>query len=176
MLQISTGKITRWFDYVIELFARIAGVLTLVVALVIVFEVLKRAFMGKAMAWVVDATGYSLVFITFLAAAWILKHRGHVSVDILVDHLSPKTRRAVSIATSATGAFLSAMFFWASLQITLDAIRLNQVHVSSVIFPKWPILIIMPIGSLLLAAQFIRETISYIRRQTPPDGHELSDF
>ena len=166
----------RWFDCVIDLLARIAGILTVAVALLIVIEVLRRAILGKAMAWVVDATGYSLVFITFLAAAWILRSRGHVSVDVVVDRLSMKTRRAVSIATSTTGAILSAVFLLASLKITLDAIRLSQVHVSSIIFPKWPILIIIPIGCLMLALQFIRETVSHIRKQGPLEGHELSDF
>ena len=137
--------------------ASAAGAVLVLLALSINFEVVMRYFLGSPTSWVVDFSQYALVYITFLAAAWVLAREGHVRIELLVNRLSPKVQRLLKFSTSVVGAVLCGLFFWYSLQITLEAINTKELFVEATVVPKWPILIVLPIGSIVITLEFLRK-------------------
>lgn len=148
--------IGRIFERVLDGFSFLSGSVLIFMSISINIEVIMRYCFNRPTSWAVDFNGYALIYMTFLSAAWVLKKDGHVKIEILLDYLPKKVQRILNVITSAIGASLSAIFTWYSLQIMLEALRQKEMFVESVIVPRWPILMVMPIGAFLLVLQFIR--------------------
>ena len=71
------------FDRVIGAMAWIAGALLLFQVISVSCDVLIRYFFGTSIRWVITLNEWSLLFIAFLAAAWLQRQGGHVRLDIL---------------------------------------------------------------------------------------------
>jgi TRAP-type C4-dicarboxylate transport system permease small subunit len=72
--------------------------------LAICAEVLLRYGFTSPILWVVEPSEYALLWITFLGAAWVLRHGGHVRVDILLQYLSPAALRVCGLFSAGAGA------------------------------------------------------------------------
>ena len=145
----------RLFERVSIALAGVAAGIVIYTVLTIDYEVVMRYFFRRPTTWVIDFTEYALLYIVFLASAWVLREEGHVKIDILLVILSPKLQRTLNTITSVIAAVACCVLFAFSLWVTWGAFAGGEILWKSTIIPKWPIYIIMPIGSLLLTVQFL---------------------
>lgn len=158
----------RVFNYLLTGYASVAGAILLSIWLSVNYEVIMRYFFNRPTTWVVDYSQIALLYLNFLVVAWVLSREGHVKIELLLDRLRPKARQVVNTITSIVGAFLSSLLFWYGTDITLVAIKTEEWYISGVLIPKWPIVIIIPIGSLLLIFQFVRRAWLYAKAGKSP--------
>jgi TRAP-type C4-dicarboxylate transport system permease small subunit len=125
-------------------------------------EVFLRYFFNKPTIWAADITEYGLIYATFIPAAWVLLKEGHTKVEIIVDRLQPKLGHLVNGITSFVGALISAVFCYFSLMLTLRSIESGHIFAKALIIPRWPVQIVMPLGTLLLTMQFIIRGLHFI--------------
>src|SRR3990172_2452138 len=95
------AKINGVLDRIINLLAFIAGAIVIFVMLLVSSEVVTRYFLGTPIPGVVEITEISILWICFLAAAWIGVD-GHVKMDIVVNRLPQRARTWLSILTAMT--------------------------------------------------------------------------
>ena len=121
-------------------------------------EVIFRYFLGRPLIWVVEITEYILVQVTFLGGAWLLKREGHVSVDLVISALKPKTRALVHLITSTLGILICLILTWYSWVATLGTFRQGLIMQKQIGMPKYLVMAVIPLGSFFLLSQFIRRT------------------
>ncbi len=157
------SKVTSIFDSTIDFLALSAAVLMIFIMLCIVADVVMRYVLSRPIFWVVEIAEYSLLWITFLGAAWLLKREGHVKMDLLINRLRPENQALLNTITSFMGAIIFLVIAWYSATVTSDLWQ-SGYFVSSLNLraPKGPILAIIPAGSVLLSVQFLRRTYSYL--------------
>ena len=85
-------KVGNIFNHCNRALALVAGVVTVFVMLAINYEVFMRYFLNRPTLWTLEISEYSLVYITFLGAAWVLRKDGHVKIDLLVRVLKPRSQ------------------------------------------------------------------------------------
>ncbi len=149
-------KIGRILDKIIEIFAFIAGLILAFILLSVCLEVFMRYFLNRPLQWVVELTEYALLYITFLGAAWLLKRERHINVDIFLSLLSSRTRAGLKIFSSLIGIIVSFCLVWYGFAVSWEHFQDGIYNITLLEFPKAPLLAIIPIGSLILLAQFIR--------------------
>jgi len=165
-------KVSSIFDRFLDGMAYLAAVLIGFIIVGIITEVVARKVWLVPIPGMHEATEYSLVWIGFLVAAWLLREEGHVNIDLLLDRLKPETQALVNAITSALGVIVFLVITWFSVQIALGYLQ-GDVRIASVARPfKFPLYIIIPIGSFLLFIQFMRRTRGYFRswRASPDQG------
>ena len=150
------------FDYIIGSLTYLAGVILAFIMLSICWDVLGRAIAGKPLKWVLEFSEYSLLYITFLATAWVLKNERHVIIDIGLNQLSPKTRALFNIATSVLGAIICLFLTWYGWDVSWDHLQRGLYQPTATEPPDFPIFVIIPIGSFLLVIQFLRRAYKYL--------------
>ncbi len=155
-------KTTSIFDRTIGLLSLCAGILIIYVMLSVTVEVATRYFLGSMMGWVIEVSEYSLLFITFLATAWVLKREGHVKMDLVLRRLSPGTQTRLNIATSILGAVICLIVFWYGVKVTWDSYQIGYIMAKPLRPPQFLILFIIPVGSFLLFIQFLRRAYGYL--------------
>ena len=102
-------KVRSIFDRCIDATALITtiGVVFLMVSVNI--EVILRYLTGKAHPWVVELTEYTLLIVTLLGAAWVLRREEHIIRDLLLTRLKPRGRamlEAINYGISAVFCFI----------------------------------------------------------------------
>lgn len=162
MLQIY-GKATRLFSQ-INLICAIAGaaILTSITAFVF-FEVVSRAILGTSRLWVIEVSEYSLLFITFLGAPYLLEKNMHVTLDILHDNLGGKSKLLANLVNATIGITVCLIMAIVGVQVVLDQIE-TGVRETSVMAPQsfW-ITAALPLGMGLMAFQFLRQGVDALR-------------
>jgi len=170
LLKLQT-KAASVFDRALNVSAFAAAVLIILMMLTICFDVVTRRI-GFAQRWTIEISEDYMIFITFLGAAWLLKREGHVKMDILTNALNPKTQALLGIITSIIGIVISVyLVVWGSLT-TLDHYQRGIFEMTPLLMPTAPLLVIIPIGSILLLIQFVRRAFGYLKawRSEPVRG------
>ena len=116
-----------------------------------------------SIVWIIEITDYCLLWITFLGTAWVLKVDGHVKMDMLLNRLTPGTQDIVNMITSAVGAIACLILAFFSVKVTWQHFQTHHLFTRYLDVPSYPILAIIPIGSLLLFFQFVRRTCGYLK-------------
>lgn len=159
-----TRKCMDLFDRVNNFMLVLAGILVLLVMLITCAEILMRYLLNRPIFWATEITEYSLLFITFLGSAWLLGKDGHVRMDLLVNALNPKARTFAEMSASIIGTVISLVFFWYGVKVTWANFQQHTVIPSTLEPPFYLVLAIIPIGSLLLAIQFLRRAFGDFER------------
>ena len=156
------NKIRAAFDSVNNFFAGIADVLIIFTMVIICIEVVMRYFVGTSIIWVFESTAYAMLFITFLATAWLLKQEGHTVLDFVLIRLSSKPRVILNVITSIIGALICLVVVWYGTEVTLALFQKGIREQSAVNPPSFALYFVIPLGSLLLFIQFLRRAYGYL--------------
>lgn len=155
-------KIIRVFDFILNIGAALAAGLLITVMLLVSIKVVFRYGLGEGLIGVDQISGTLLLYITFLGAAWVLKREEHVTVDLLVTQLSPRTQRRMNIINSVIGASICLVL---AIYGTLEATTSWQKGIlipAEIEIPRAINLAVIPLGSFLLCLQFIRRAGLYL--------------
>ena len=158
------------FDRIIRILFILACVLLTMGWLSVCYEVVMRYLFARPQMWVVDTVAYSLVYITFLSAAFVLKRDGHVKMDWVIDRLDPRNQALVNMITTILSGIMWLVICWFTAQLTWR-LFLEGEHIDTGLQPlKAPLVVIIPVGCLVLLFQLLRMLPGYLRTwKTPPD-------
>jgi TRAP-type C4-dicarboxylate transport system permease small subunit len=160
------------FDKVLNIFAFLAGLMVIFMVLAIPYSVIMRYFFLKPPEWVIQTCEYMLLWLTFLASAWLLRDEGHVSVDFLTTRAKPETRRILRMITSAIGAIICLILTWFAWENTWENFASGTLDVRAVFILKAPFISIIAVGSSLLSIQFIRKFYVSFESREPLEGED----
>ena len=163
---MTAAIVRRGFERVAAVLAAVAGGLILAMSLWITYDVLSRYFFDVASPWSFDLSEYSLVWITFLGAPWVLMQDRHVRIEILVDVLPVPAQRALGVAVSIVAIGVCVVLTWRTGIAAVEYFR-NDIMMPRIWrIPRiWPYAVV-PIGSALLACAFVVRLGLYL---TDPD-------
>lgn len=167
------NKLTSIFGHTLNIMLVFSGILVIFAALIINVGIITRTFLNLPIPWVPEISGYILLYITFLVAAWVLKEEGHVKMDIVLSKLSPKGQFMMNTITSAISAIVSLILAWYGAKVTLDLFRTGYFTTSILELPKFIFTISIFVGCFLLSIQFIRRTFGNLTSWKASSGKEL---
>jgi len=149
-------QVSRIYDAVIFGFAGIAGVMIAVAPFLILYDVALRNLLISPPAWIVPVIEYSLLYVTMLAAPFLLRTRGHVMVEALHQRLPASVQVPLEKTVHAL-CFLVCMVVSGYLVYLLAAAYASgEADVRAITVPHtylyWPMLI----GFILVGCEFLR--------------------
>lgn len=147
----------RWIDYTSEFGGFIGTACMLAVTLMIVFEVVMRYVFSSPTTWVGEMSIYMSMTIGFLGLAYALKDDGHFSITLLVDRLSPRNRLRLKVFTDFVAMIYSCIFIYKGIAMASFSYDIEDVSTGLMEVPLWIPNLLVPLGGLLLAIQFINK-------------------
>jgi TRAP-type C4-dicarboxylate transport system permease small subunit len=151
------------FDRIIDVMAFAAGILLVAAVLIVCIEILMRYFVQRPQVWTIEVCEYILFAIAFLGAPWLLKMGGHVTVDIVTEHLGPKSQGYTRLFSMAAGILISAIICWFSLMTAWECYRTGVMVTKTLNIPKHYFLILIFVGYFLLLVEFTRQFFRNLR-------------
>ncbi|MDP2930922.1 MAG: TRAP transporter small permease [Chloroflexota bacterium] len=158
MLASIEGNMTRvkaFFDRIIFWAAALAAAQLIFMMLSQSIDVFLRYFFNQPQAWAKEIPEKMLLYITFLAAAWVLKEEKHVTMDFVTSRLKGRASAILNIVTSVISALVCLLLVWYGATATWYHYVKGLFLPSVLGILDWPVLIVIPIGSLLLFIQLI---------------------
>lgn len=137
------------------------GVLALI-ALIVVDVVGRYVFLKPTK--VADELGaYMLVGITYFGAAYTLRKGMHIKVTILVDRLSARMRRWLTLLMDSLGLFLVVLLTWQSTKLMMMSLSTDTRSVSVLRTPMFIPELLVPIGLGIFSLEILRQLILQVR-------------
>jgi TRAP-type C4-dicarboxylate transport system permease small subunit len=133
------------------------------IALSISCEVIARYFLHRPLRWTVEISEYLQIYFSFLSAAWVLRKKGHVGLDIVVDRLGPGGRRAFRIATGILSVVVAATLCLFGAIVAREQFLLGTPVIKSLEVPKWIVIAPIPLGMFLVTAESFVKLIDDLR-------------
>jgi C4-dicarboxylate transporter DctQ subunit len=146
----------NFFDKLTDLLAVLAGVILLFITAAVCYTIGMRYLFTKTTIWLMQTTEYALLWIVFLATAWLLREGGHITTDVIYVHLDEKSKLHLDFITSVIGGLACAFMLFFGIQHVYDCIVNGVTDVRAITVPKADVFMIIPIGSLCLTIQFFR--------------------
>lgn len=137
----------------VSLFRRLLSIESACAALLILLtltmcaQVVSRYLLAAPFIWADEVIGLAFTWLTFLAAAVTLKHRGHIAFMFVVDLFRPRMRRvAQTVIALAVVTFLGVL--------TVMGVRMTLlVHAQLSASLEWPMSVYyaaLPTGAALM--------------------------
>lgn len=149
----------RMIGYVNLALAIVAAAALFAVTMSIFAEVVWRYSGGRSQLWVTEISEYSLLYITFLAAPYLLQHRRHVTVDLLTAGRTGPAARMLNVTIAATGFILCAIVTVQGIDLVLDQYATGLRRVTVLAPRSWYIIAAFPLGTGLMAIQFFDQML-----------------
>jgi TRAP-type C4-dicarboxylate transport system permease small subunit len=153
-------KVITIFDKTVDALAFSAGVILVLMWIIICAEVVLRFLFSYSIIWAVEVNEFSLMVITFIGAAWLLKIEGHIKVDIVYTVLCARAQAFINIVTSIIGAIICVFLLKYGILVSMEHFQDGVVSFTVMRFPTWPRYTLISLGSLLLFIQFLRRAHS----------------
>lgn len=138
-----------------DAFGFAASLVIAFLALSVGAEVVVRNLSLPAFGWTLEMCEYGLLLISFLGAPWVLRRHDHISVDILVRHVSPSTRLGLLTIADLIAALACSVLAYYATQAALDAYAKGSLLFKYLVVPQWIVLSVLPLGMTLLVVEFL---------------------
>lgn len=158
-LSLAFDKANRALSYVCAAF-----IVVMVVS--ILYDVFARLIIHAPTIWVIDMNEYLLVYLTFVPAAWILMNDHHVKVELVTVRLKPAPQRRLRLVTDILGLVYCVFLAWQAWEVAWHAFENGYRFSTALNFPKFPVLVIIPIGAAWLALGFVFRILAGSRPHT----------
>lgn len=147
----------------------LTGLLALMAALLTVSEAVIRYLSPASLPdWSAEVTIYLIGWAVMLSASKLVRDKMHVSVDMLVERLSPSAQRLTEVFTCVFGILVSAGIVYAGVKMVEFAILFGERSDSSIRFPMWGYYAAIPVGFGLCVAQYLIELAVLLRGGKTP--------
>ena len=147
--------VVRGVGWISEATGYLSAVALVVATLVTTHAVVVRYFLRQPTIWQTETTIYLLMFVTFVGAAYGLRHHAHVGVDLLIDKVPTRPQLAVRILTALACLAVVLVVMWTSYQNWHEAYLFDHRSSTAFRFPLWIAYAILPLGMLLVALQYL---------------------
>ena len=133
----------------------VAALCLVAAALIVTEGVIVRKLLGISTIWQIEASVFLLIFTVFVGASFVQKNEHHLNVDLVIIHLSPRTREITLIVVSIISCILTAILAWYAWPMWWETVVQNEHSESLWGPPLWIPFLFLPLGMTLLFLQYI---------------------
>ena len=154
-------QLSKLIDAVNERVGRTCYWLILVVVVISAGNAIVRKLFSVGSNAFLEIQWYLFAAVFLLCAGYTLKHNGHVSIDVISNRLSAKTRAIIEIVGGVLFllpfAILVVYLSWPQFLLSL-----HETSSDAGGLIRWPVRILIPLGFALLALQGISEIVKRV--------------
>lgn len=151
--------INKALDTINLALAIIAGLFLGFLLASICFATVSRFLFNKPFSNLVEVSAYSLVFVAFLSAPWLLQLKQHIRVDILTNALSRGAQLRLETFANLLGFLICLIVLYVGGKTVIEYQAQGIAVMDSMKTPQWLLLTPIPIGCFFMAVQFVRNTV-----------------
>jgi C4-dicarboxylate transporter DctQ subunit len=151
--------IERWIVRIEDVFGAAAIAVLAGCGALICIDVALRYVLNRPIVGGIEIIEYALVYITFLGASWAVPRGAHIDIDVVVQSMPKSWQRICAFVSNLISFGVAVVLTVFGASVTWTSLVRGAFKPTVLQIPTWVVLVIIPIGSALLAARFLRETL-----------------
>lgn len=167
--------IIRLYDGLIVMLARVASIMIGAVFVLIVVDVSMRTAGLRPPVFSSAVSEYSLIYMTMLAAPWLVRQRGHVRIDSFIKSMPDALQRALEKLLILICIALCVLATWMSAEFAWDFWQKNTLDIRSIEIPRALLFVPLMVGFGLCGIEFLRLLLIGETLRTPETNNAV-DF
>lgn len=174
-------KARRFLDRLYDAGGALGAVFVALICVLMIAQSVLRE-LGIRTGAVNDIVSWFCAAAAFFAMAHAFKHGDFVRVTLLLEKVSPKTRRAMELVSLAIGSVSCAYLAWSAVKFTYESWEFNDIAQGLLPMPMWIPQLSFALGSVLLLVAVVDEFIIVLRGGVPTfvrvveERHARGDF
>jgi len=124
-------------------------------------DVIGRYLFNKPILGALEVFEILLPAIVLLGLGYTQENRGHVRMELLVLHLSPRTKTILDIVTNGCALFISVLILWRGWILTAVYWRMGRT-IPTIDIPMFLPQLFVPLGALALSLVLMVQMLEYI--------------
>jgi TRAP-type C4-dicarboxylate transport system permease small subunit len=142
-----------------------------IMMILITCEVSLRYLFDTSLLFADEISGYILLVVCFIGAAGTLQQKRHITVDVVIDRLSPRVQLTLRLIMGIVSICFLIVFCWHCF-VMIRTAYIRGVRVPSILLtPEWIPQSIILIGTIFLILQFLVEVGKQIQElRGKPEG------
>ncbi|GEP26749.1 TRAP transporter small permease [Cryobacterium levicorallinum] len=145
----------RWANATSKITGYLSGLALLAATFTMMHGVASRYFFGHPTIWQTEFSIYLLMFVTFVGAAYGLRHHAHVGVDLLVQSAPPRVQLILRLVSSVLSLLVIIVVAYTATAMWWEATEGGWTSSTAWRAPLSLVYAILPLGMLLIACQYI---------------------
>ena len=150
----------------------LAAVSTVVILFVMCFvfgEVIMRYIFNSPIHGHLEGAELLLPIIVFMAISYTQARDGHVGMTLVIDALSPNTRRVVDVVTLVLSLLTCASLSYFGAKDALFKLEIDDVTMSPPYWKIWPTVAMVSIGYFMLAVRMWLQVLQIVMPNRMPE-------
>lgn len=147
----------RFMDFLTDWIGKIFCWLMLPLVLITCIEVFMRYVVAQPTIWAWDVNIQIFAVIIFLSGGYALRHKGHITVDVLTINMSPRKTAILSLFTSIFFFFGITTLMILGWEMFLMSWKVSEKMPTIWAPPYYWMKLMIPLGCFLLLAQGVAE-------------------
>ena len=137
-----------------ESMAKIISAGPFVMAVVVTYDVVLRYVFNAPTEFALEVNEFLLLTISWLGGGYVLKHKGHVNVDILYRIFPTRAKAITNMITSILFFSFCGVLLWKGCEVSLYSFQSHQAT-QIMKLPLFLFNILIPLGAFLILIQGI---------------------
>ena len=158
------GKLSLVYKWLLAVATGLAAAALSVMVLIITADVTSRYVFLYSLRNVNEISGYLLVLLVFMGAAYAHRRDAHIKVDIVVKYLPIRVRRWLAVAMEVLALlFVGLVLVWLAARFSIQSYEVSAHFHSSMRTPLWIPEVLVPVGSAIFLLEIVRRLIIDIK-------------
>ncbi len=157
-----------WIDRISETAGKLAAWLFFVIAVMITWEVVSRYLFLAPTIWAEEMSQFFQIWATYLAAAYVLKHRQLITIDAVVLLMPWRVRWCMNLIALLVIVIFCTVAIYYGIEILLESIRVGRATSTMLSVPKWMTESAIPVGFSILLLQAFAEILRLFKSPGKP--------
>ena len=124
-------------------------------------DVIGRYLFNKPILGTLEVFEILLPAIVLLGLGYTQENRGHVTMELLVLQLSPRTKTILDVVTNGCALFISVLILWRGWILTTLYWRMGRT-IPTIDVPMFLPQLFVPLGALVLSLVLMVQMLEYI--------------
>lgn len=133
-----------------EAAATLSGVLIFMICLFAVIEVIARTVFDQPTRWSLAFSQFMLLYAIFLGSAYCFQERGHIRVDLVVEHMPRRMRAIFNVIGLIIASVFVGVLIWKGYENMILSARFDFLTITTIQIPAAYLYAIIFVGSILM--------------------------
>jgi C4-dicarboxylate transporter, DctQ subunit len=134
------------------------ALITLIFSMIVI-DVSIRTLGFTPPSFTLAVVEYALLWFAMSSAPYLVRQRGHVTIEALVSALPHRVRWVLAKIVYTVCIAVSLLFTYYSGELLVEAFVSQELDMRGIDMPYWTLFLPMPLGFFLIALEFVRYLI-----------------
>lgn len=153
------GKIIKGINQVVH----VVVVMLMVILVITVFsQIFSRFVLDAPLVWTEELSRYTMIWLTFLGAAYALSIRAHIGMELVVDRLQGVMKQLLIVLAAAVSFVFFVLMVTKGFELSM---RVMDQPSAVLQIPMGIVYSVIPISGVILMLNLIDTTIKQLKEE-----------